>query len=59
MIMCSFHRVLLAQVDYEELWLRNAIECEMVELILWNSMANHQRQLRMGLTLYPAYSSLE
>ena len=41
MIMYGFHSVLLARVEYEELWLRDSIEREMVELIIWNLMAKH------------------
>ena len=46
-------------MENEELWFREAIEFGMVELILWNLMAKHQRGLRMGLTLHPTYSFLE
>ena len=59
MIMCGFHHVMHAQMKNNKLWLRDAIEHEMVELILWNLMAKHQRRLRMGLTLHPTYSSLK
>ena len=45
------------QMENAELWLKDAIKHEMVELIIWNLMAKHQRQLRMELTLHPVYSS--
>jgi hypothetical protein len=59
MIMCGFHHLVHVQMENEELCLRDAIKHEMVELILWNLMAKHQRRLRMGLTLHLAYNSLE
>ena len=46
------------RVGNDELWFKDAIERETVELILWNLMAKHQRQLKMWLTLHPTYSSL-
>ena len=58
MSLCGFHGVIHVQVEDEELWLNDAIEHETVELIIWNLMAKHQRRLRMGLTLHPAYNSL-
>ena len=54
-----FHHLVPLQMENEELWLRDAIKHETVELILWNLMAKHLRRLRMGLTLHPTYSSLE
>ena len=34
MIMCGFHHLVCVQMDTKELWLRDAIKHEMVELIL-------------------------
>ena len=59
MILCGFHHLGHVQMENEKLWLRDAIKHEMVELSLWNLMAKHQRQLRMGFTLHPAYNSLD
>ena len=59
MTMCGIYHVLLAELEYEELWLRDAIKRKMVDLILWNLMAKHQRQLKIGLTFHLASSSLE
>ena len=36
MIICGFHHLVLAQMENEELWLRDVIKHEMVELIIWN-----------------------
>ena len=58
MIFYGFHRVVPAQVENEELWFKDAIKRETVELILWNLMAKQQRRLRVGLTMHPTYSSL-
>ena len=41
MIMCGFHHVGRVQMENKELWLRDAIKHEMVELILWKLMAKH------------------
>ena len=59
MILCDFHRVVRVHMEYEELWFRDVIKCDTVELILKNMMAKHHRRLRMGLTLHPTYSSIE
>jgi hypothetical protein len=59
MIMCGFHHLVRVQIENEEFWLKDAIKHEMMESILWNMMAKHQRRLRMGLTLHPTYISLE